>query len=128
LTLLSTDILVLREFGIVAGLNIMALFFVSLVMIPSIFSWLPTPNERHLRHLNFRRMGRFLKIVDYLVMRRRPVIYTVSITLAVLSAYGIWQLKSVSFMVDDVPEDSIVKKDLEFFEANFSGIMPLEMV
>jgi predicted RND superfamily exporter protein len=37
LTLLSTDILILREFGIVAGLNIMALFFVSLVMIPSIF-------------------------------------------------------------------------------------------
>lgn len=53
LTLLSTDILILREFGIVAGLNIMTLFIVSLVMIPSVFSWLPTPNERHLRHLNF---------------------------------------------------------------------------
>ena len=43
LTLLATDILILREFGIVAGINIMVLFFVSLIMIPSIFSWLPTP-------------------------------------------------------------------------------------
>lgn len=128
LTLLATDILVLREFGIVAGLNIMALFFVSLVMIPSIFSWLPTPTKRHLRHLDFRRMGRFLKTVDSMVTHQRPVIYIASIALALLSAYGIWQLRSVSFMVDDVPEDSIVKKDLEFFEANFSGIMPLEMV
>ena len=128
LTLLSTDILVLREFGIVAGINIMALFFVSLVMIPSIFSWLPTPTERHLRHLNFSMMGRFLKRVDSLVANRRLAIYMASIALALASAYGIWQLRSVSFMVDDVPEDSIVKKDLEFFEANFSGIMPLEMV
>lgn len=128
LTLLSTDILVLREFGIVAGLNIMALFFVSLVMIPSVFSWLPTPTERHLRHLNFSMMGRFLKVVDNMVTHRRPVIFIASTALAIISAYGIWQLRSVSYMVDDVPEDSSVKKDLEFFEANFSGIMPLEMV
>jgi predicted RND superfamily exporter protein len=128
LTLLATDILVLREFGIVAGLNIMALFFVSLVMIPSVFSWLPTPSERHLRHLNFSLMGRFLKMIDRMVTQQRIVIYVASIALALLSAYGIWHLRSVSFMVDDVPEDSSVKKDLEFFEANFSGIMPLEMV
>lgn len=128
LTLLSTDILVLREFGIVAGLNIMALFFVSLVMMPSIFSWLPTPNERHLRHLHFRRMGTFLKMVDGMVTHQRAAIYIAAITLALLSAYGISQLQSVSYMVDDVPEDSPVKKDLEFFEANFSGIMPLEIV
>ena len=128
LTLLSTDIMVLREFGIVAGLNIMALFFVSLVMIPSVFAWLPTPSERHLRHLNFKNMGRFLKMVDGMVTYQRPIIYVAAIALALISAFGIWQLKSVSFMVDDVPEDSPVKKDLEFFEANFSGIMPLEMV
>jgi predicted RND superfamily exporter protein len=54
LTLLATDITILREFGIVAGINIMALFFVCLIMIPSVFSWLPVPTEKHLRHLNFR--------------------------------------------------------------------------
>jgi len=48
LTLLATDITILREFGIVAGINIIALFFISLVMIPSIFSWLPIPSERHM--------------------------------------------------------------------------------
>lgn len=128
LTLLATDILVLREFGIVAGLNIMALFFVSLVMIPSIFSWLPTPTEKHLRHLDFRMMSNFLRRIDSMVTHQRFLIYAASIALALVSAYGIWQLRSVSYMVDDVPEDSAVKKDLEFFEANFSGIMPLEMV
>ena len=128
LTLLATDILVLREFGVVAGINIMALFFVSLVMIPSIFSWLPIPTERHLRHLNFREMGKFLKVIDLMVHRHRLAIYLVSTALAVISIYGIYQLRSISFMVDDLPEDSPVKKDLKFFEANFSGVMPLEIV
>jgi uncharacterized protein len=128
LTLLSTDIIILREFGVVAGINIMALFLVSLVMIPGIFSWLPTPSEKHLRHLNFRVMGGFLKIVDGWVHRHRIAIYVVSIVIALVSAYGIAQLHSVSFMVDDIPEESQIKKDLKFLEENFSGIMPLEIV
>lgn len=128
LTLLATDILILREFGIVAGINIMVLFFVSLIMIPSIFSWLPTPSEKHLRHLDFPLMGGFLKLIDLLVHRQRRMIYIVSIALAIIAAFGMLQLRSVSFMVDDVPEESQVKKDLHFFESNFSGIMPLEIV
>jgi uncharacterized protein len=128
LTLLATDITILREFGIVAGINIMVLFFVSLIMIPSIFSWLPVPTEKHLRHLTFPRMGSFLRAIDLLVHRQRTPIYVVSVAIAVVSVIGIMQLKSVSFMVDDVPEESQVKKDLKFFESNFSGIMPLEVV
>ncbi|HYG20080.1 MAG TPA: efflux RND transporter permease subunit, partial [Ohtaekwangia sp.] len=128
LTLLATDIIILREFGIVAGINIMALFLVSLVMIPGIFSWLPTPSEKHLRHLNFRIMGDFLKGIDMMVHRHRLMIYAISLTLAALSVYGILRLQSVSFIVDDIPEASQIKKDLHFFEANFSGIMPLEIV
>jgi predicted RND superfamily exporter protein len=128
LTLLSTDIIILREFGIVAGINIMVLFLVSLVMIPSVFSWLPTPSEKHLRHLNFRIMGGFLKGIDVLVHRQRPLIYMVSMALALFSVYGMLQLRSVSYMVDDIPEESQIKKDLHFFEANFTGVMPLEIV
>jgi predicted RND superfamily exporter protein len=128
LTLLATDITILREFGIVAGINIMALFFVCLVMIPSVFSWLPVPNEKHLRHLNLPLMRRFLELIDISVHRHRLTIYAVSLLLTVLSVYGMMQLKAVTFMADDVPEESQVKKDLQFFEANFSGVMPLEIV
>ncbi len=128
LTLLSTDILILREFGIVAGINIMVLFIVSLVMIPGIFSWLPEPEPKHLRHLDFKVLGKFVKLTDLIVHRHRVTIYVVSIALGIISAYGISKLQSLSFIVDDVPEESQVKKDLHFFEANFSGIMPLEIL
>jgi predicted RND superfamily exporter protein len=128
LTLLATDITILREFGIVAGINIMALFFVSLIMIPSVFSWLPVPTEKHLRHLNFPLMGWFLKMIDLLVHRHRVSIYIVSLALTAIAVGGILMLKAETFMADDVPSQSQVKKDLQFFEENFSGVMPLEIV
>ncbi len=127
LTLLSTDILLLREFGIVAGINIMALFVVSLVMIPAIFSWLPEPKPKHLRHLDFKILGWFLHLNDISVHRYRPTIYIASAVLAIVSVLGMMRLKSVTFMVDDVPENTDIKRDLKFFESNFSGIMPLEV-
>ncbi len=128
LTLLATDITILREFGIIAGINIMALFFVCLVMIPSVLYWLPVPSTKHLRHLDFKLMGSFLQGVDIWVHSRRSWIYLGSILLAAIALLGISQLKSVSYMVDDVPEQSQVKRDLKFFEANFSGFLPLEVM
>ncbi len=126
-TLLATDITLLREFGLVAGINIMVLFVVSLIMIPGVFSWLPEPKEKHLRHLNFKVLGKLLYINDITVHRYRPAIYLVSAGLAIFSIFGIMQLKSITFMVDEVPEESDIRKDLKFFETNFSGIMPLEV-
>ena len=127
LTLLYTDITILREFGIVAGINIIGLFVVSLVMIPSILSWMPEPKPKHLRHLNFKILGGFVRLIDLMVHRHRPAIYVATVAITVFAVIGMAKLYSVSFMVDDIPEESQVKMDLKFVEDNFTGIMPLEI-
>lgn len=126
--LLTADITVLREFGIVASINVMATFVVSLILIPGVFSWMPPPSAKHLRHLEVRSLDKSLSNVDLLVHRQRPMIYAVTLVIVGFAIIGMFRIKSVSFMVDDLPEESVVKKDLKFFEANFSGVMPLEMV
>ncbi len=128
LVLLTADITVLREFGIVAGLNVMATFVVSLILIPGFFLWMPPPSPRHLRHLNLKLLDGFLSSVDAAVHRNRTAIYAVTAAVVVIAAIGMWRIHTVSFMVDDLPEDSAIIKDLRFFEENFSGVMPLELV
>jgi predicted RND superfamily exporter protein len=41
---------------------------------------------------------------------------------------GIFKLKRVSFIVDDLPKTDKIYTDLKFFEKNFHGVMPLEIV
>lgn len=127
LTLLYTDISVLREFGIVAGINIIALFVVSLVMIPGILSWMPEPTEKHLRHLDFKILGGFVKFIDVIVLKHRGAIYLTTLAITAFAVFGMTKLYSVSYMVDDIPEESQVKRDLKFLEENFTGVMPLEI-
>ncbi|EMR04241.1 efflux RND transporter permease subunit [Cesiribacter andamanensis] len=128
LVLLSTDIRILKEFGIVAGLNILATFVVSLILIPAIFSYLPPPSARHLRHLESRRLDRILTLFDVLVHRHRYRIMLVTIGVVLVSLLGVWQVQTIAYMVDDIPEESDLKQDLYFFEQNFGGVMPMEIV
>jgi hypothetical protein len=39
-----------------------------------------------------------------------------------------FRLKSVGYIVDDLPKTDKIYKDLKFFESNFRGVMPLEIV
>ena len=128
LVLTTTDIKLLKEFGFVAGINILATFIVSIVLIPGIFSYLPAPNPKQLKHLQFKILGKALTILDLLVHRHRYRIFVATVIILVISVIGVLKMYSVSYMVDDIPEESRLKQDLFFFEENFSGVMPLEIL
>ena len=128
LVLTTTDIKILREFGVVAGINVFATFFVSIILIPAVFSYLPAPSKRQLKHLDLKPLDMALTFLDMLVHKYRKVIYITSFTVVVVAIIGLYRLESVSFLVDDIPEESSIKKDLRFFEKNFDGVMPMEVV
>ena len=123
-----TDVSILKEFGIVAAINIMATFVVSIILLPSLFSYLPPPSWKHLKHLSFKPLDKILTGLDLLVHRYKYPIFFVTGVVIVLALVVLYRVKAIAFMVDDIPEDSQIKKDLYFFENNFSGIMPLEII
>lgn len=128
IVLAFTDTIILKEFGIVAGLNIFATFFVSIIMIPAVFSYLPPPGKKQLKHLDFKVQDKFINVLDLLVHRHKYNVFLASGLVIFISLVGIFKIEAVSFMVDDIPEGSKVQQDLRFFENNFAGVMPLELV
>jgi uncharacterized protein len=118
----------LRQFGIVASLNIMGLFFLSLLLIPIIFSFVEPPSTKHVRHLQNRFVSGIIRQLIFITEKRRPVVYAVAGTVLVFGIYGITLMKSSGFMVDDIPESDPIYQDLKFFESNFEGLMPLEIM
>jgi len=126
--LIMTDIKILAEFGIVAGLNIMATFLVSIILIPALFSYLKPPSNRNLKHLDFKFIAELLSYLDFLVHKKQIFIFLTTLIIIGMSVIGVSKINSVSFMVDDLAKDSPLIQDLNFFEAQFSGIMPLEII
>jgi uncharacterized protein len=119
---------VLKEFGAVAGINIMLLFFVSFMLLPAALSYLPAPKPRHIKYLDNQWLNKTLINIEKWVFSHRKTVYTVTIAVVALAVAGIFRLKSVGFIVDDLPKSDKLYTDLKFFEKHFHGVMPLEIV
>jgi hypothetical protein len=119
---------VLKEFGVVAGINIMALFFISLVLIPSILSFFPKPKSRHTKYLDNPGLNRWLTRLEHWSLNHRKFIYIVTVFVVGVAVAGIFRLKTVGFIVDDIPKSDKLYTDLKFFETHFRGVMPLEII
>jgi len=127
-TFIITDSKLLKEFGVVASLNIIGIFILSLLIIPIVYSFMSLPKTKHLKHLNKRWIDTFVSWMENIVRNKRISVYVVSIILLIVSIIGIYQIKISGSPIEDLPKKAQFFKDIRFFEEEFDGIMPVEIV
>jgi uncharacterized protein len=119
---------VLKEFGVVAGISIMLIFVISFILLPSVLSYLPAPTASQTKYLDNKWLTGFLLKIESWVVHHTKVVYGITAALLVFCVVGIFKLKSIAFIVDDLPKTDKIYTDLKFFEKNFIGVMPLEIL
>ncbi|CAN1509975.1 COG1033 Predicted exporters of the RND superfamily [Spirosomataceae bacterium] len=118
----------LLEFGLVAAIAVISTWAISLILIPTIFSYVADPKPKHVRHLENKRISKILKKIDFFVHNRRTATYWVVVIIVGVSVYGATKIKAIGFVVDDLPEKDPIYADLKFVEKNFKGIVPFEVM
>jgi len=121
----SNELLV--DFGIIASVNILITYLLSLLLMPILFSFFPTPKQKHLKHLDKGPMSKILEAVSGIVQTKRKLIYAFTIIVFIGGIYGITKLKTTGNIVDDISKKAKLYKDMIFLEHNFNGVMPLEI-
>lgn len=119
---------ILKEFGVVAGISIMLIFVISFILLPAVLSYLPVPGKKQVQYLSNRFITSFLYRVEKWVLNNKKIVYSITIIMLIVAIAGIFRLKTVGFIVDDLPKTDKIYTDLKFFETNFKGVMPLEIV
>jgi len=127
-TFVFTKSAVLNEFGIVAFINVMAIFFLSLLLIPIIYSFLPIPKEKHLKHLDKKWINGIVNWMINVVRHKRIAIYIATFVMVVISIIGVYLIRVSGSLIEDMPKGKEFYKDIKFFEEEFGGIMPLEIL
>lgn len=126
-TFIITNSELLKEFGIVASVSIMALFFLCLIIIPIYYSYQPVPKEKHLEHLKRNYTRSLMTWIEKMVRQNKNHVYIVAVFLFVVSLYGAFQINTSGSLIEDMPKKTGFFKDILFFEKEFDGIMPLEI-
>lgn len=117
----------LVEFGIIASLNILGIYLLTLILIPVLFSYAPPPKSKRLNRIDSGPTSFIVDKMVYLVSNYRTKTYWISFIIVFGGIIGISQLKTTGSIVDDIPKDDVLYTDLLYFEQHFNGVMPLEI-
>ncbi len=117
----------LMRFGLVASLNVMITWIICLCLIPIIFSYLPNPDVKHIKHLDSKFLSKIISRIDYLAHHRRSLIYISTVILLAVAIVGITRIQINGYIIDDLPQNDPVYQDMAFFDKNFDGVLPLEV-
>lgn len=126
-TFIFTESTLLKEFGIIASINVVSIFIISLLIIPIIYSYMYIPKEKHLKHLHRNWIGGLLRWLESCVKHHRISVFSTTILLLIISIIGIYRINISGSLVEDMPKSAPFFEDILFFEKNFGGIMPLEI-
>ncbi len=127
-TFIILDSRLLVEFGVVASSNIIGIFILSLLIIPIIYSYMSVPKKQHLEHLNQPWIYKLIKAMKMTVKEHKKWVYIITIVVLIFSIVGIFQIKITGSRIEDLPKKTEFYEDIMFFEDNFNGILPLEIV
>jgi len=127
-TFILTNNVLLAEFGVVTTINILAIYLLCLLIVPIFFSYIPPPNARHLGHLEREYLTSFMGWIVRTVKYNRISVYIVSISLLIFGIIGIYEMRISGSIIEDMPKKTAFFDDIRFFEKEFDGVMPLEIM
>ncbi|MFL0091362.1 MMPL family transporter [Tenacibaculum maritimum] len=118
----------LREFGILASINIISIFILALLIIPILYSFMPLPKKKHLNHLEKKWIDNIVNWMEDTVRNRRIAVYITTVLVIIFGIIGVYQIRVSGSLIEDMPKGMDFYKDIKFFEKEFGGIMPLEIL
>jgi predicted RND superfamily exporter protein len=127
-TFMITGNELLYEFGLVTSINVITVYLLTLLIVPIMYSFMPMPKEKHLYHLSKNYLSSVLGWVEKVVKTKRTAIYTVYVLLLLFSVIGVMQMKVSGSLIGEMPKSASFFKDILFYEKEFNGVMPLEIM
>ena len=118
----------LFEFGLVTSINVITVYLLTLLVVPIVYSFMPLPKEKHLYHLSKNYISSFLNWVETIVKTKRSRIYGIYALLLLFSVIGVSQMKVSGSLIGEMPKSASFFKDILFYEKEFHGVMPLEIM
>ena len=100
-TFIFTHSAIMKEFGVVASINIICMFIISICLVPIIFSYLPEPTGKHTEHLDRQWMFKVLDALVFFATQKRKQVYLVTTVLFVAGIYGMSLMHTTGNIVDD---------------------------
>lgn len=117
----------LVPFGILASICIMLTYVMTMVLLPTFFSYQKKPEGKMVNYMNNPRINYIMDKISVFVLGKKRVIFAVLALLMLVCVIGTTRITTSGRVVDDIAKSDKLYKDIMFFEKNVGGVMPFEI-
>lgn len=117
----------LVPFGILASICIMLTYVMTMVLLPTFFSYQKKPEGKMVNYMNNPRINYIMDKISVFVLGKKRVIFAVLAVLMLVCVIGATRITTSGRVVDDIAKSDKLYKDIMFFEENVGGVMPFEI-
>ena len=118
----------LSEFGLIASLNILVVFLLSITILPVVLSYSKIPKPQHLKHLEKRWLHLAVGKLEYLSLYKRKLVYVGMFLVIGIAFYGASRIETTGNITGDLPQNDPITTDLQFIQDNFGGSIPFDIL
>lgn len=117
----------LQLFGIVSALCILITYAICVLLLPALLIFLPNNAFLGIGDRNTKFDFRFANLASFVIKNRVKILF-ISLLAILIVLPGIRKINIQTYFLDDLLEKSTLKKELTFFENNYGGIRPFEIL
>ncbi|PTV96179.1 hypothetical protein C8C76_12616 [Halanaerobium saccharolyticum] len=128
LSLLTSDVLPIRYFGLFTAVGVISAMFFSLIMIPAGLKVLGLPNLKIKKKEQQAADRKFFHKLSQFVRTRRRAVVIITIILTIIAAYGASNIWIDSSMLNKFTEDEEISQADNFINQNFGGTTQLNLI
>lgn len=127
LTLINSKVIPIRDFGIYTSIGVFIAFVLSYSIMPLVLYLLPKPkiSQKPIQSDFWRRQLHRLLLW---IFRNAKGLAIGTVVLLGLSIYGITRIELNNYLIEGLTRGDELREDFEYFEKNYSGIRPFEIL
>ena len=114
-----------KMFGLIIGIGVLLAFFLSILFLPILFYFFPSPNIIKKRKETI--WGKFLPKAYEWIMNHKKRVWIASGIFIGFSILGMTLLKSDNLLMDDLKANDPTKADFSYFDKHYGGYRPFEL-
>ncbi len=127
LSLLFSSIKPIKDFGIYTSIGITIAFVLTYTLLPAMLYFF-TPKKLVSIHGSNNSTNNLMRSGLFWIFRNQKLILIITCVVIVLSLIGINKVKVNNILLEDLSEKVKIKQDFNFFDKNYSGVRPFELL
>jgi predicted RND superfamily exporter protein len=127
LTLINSNIIPIRDFGIYTSLGVFIAFILSYSILPLVLFLLPKPKIAEVKPESDFWRNKLHSLLRWTLRNQKAIVVGTLIVTGV-SIFGITRIVLNNQLIEGLTRKDELRQDFEFFEKNYSGVRPFEIL